>query len=376
MSYENIKLQESELSVWWDQVKVKVDHMIEAGWTEAPHASAAGKYDQIKVDQWISGFWPGILWIMYDLTGEQRYREAAEPWDERMEQCYLRENHFHHDVGFQFLPTSVIRYKLTEDQEARRRGLFAANFLAGRFNPAGQFIRAWPRNQTGWSIIDSMMNLPLLFWASEESGDPRFKHIATAHADMVLRTFIRDDGSVHHIVIFDPETGEVERYDGGQGFAPQSSWSRGQAWAIYGMSCAYRYTGDVRYLNAAKRVAHYFISALAEDDVPHWDFRAAADLTNEPRDTSAASCAASGLIDIASQVEPEEAFLYQRAATRILRSLSNNYSTLDQPEYEGILLGATGHKPVNTNVNVSLIYGDYYYIEALAKSKGWNRHIF
>lgn len=110
--------------------------------------------------------------------------------------------------------------------------------------------------------------------------------------------------------------------------------------------------------------------------MPHWDFRAATDLTDEPRDTSAASCAASGLIDIASQVAPEEAALYQRAATRILRSLSNNYSALDKPEYEGILLGATGHKPVNTNINVSLIYGDYYYIEALAKSKGWSQHVF
>lgn len=370
------RLSAHELAAWWAKVQVKVDHMIQAGWMEAPHVSASGRYDQIKVDQWISGFWPGILWILYDKTGEERYREAAEPWDERMELCYLRDNHFHHDVGFQFLPSAVIRYKLTGDREARRRGLFAANFLAGRFNLAGPFIRAWPRDQTGWSIIDSMMNLPLLFWASEESGDPRFKHIAIAHADMVLRTFIRDDGSVHHIVIFDPETGEVERFDGGQGHAPYSSWSRGQAWALYGMSCAYRYTGEERYLRAAKRVAHYFISALPEDYVAHWDYRAAADLTNEPRDTSAASCAASGLINIASQVPAEEAGLYQRAATRILRSLTEKYSTLDQPEYEGILLGATGHKPLDTNVNVSLIYGDYYYIEALAKSMGWEHHIF
>ncbi|MCR2806790.1 glycoside hydrolase family 88 protein [Paenibacillus soyae] len=350
--------------------------MMLAGWTEAPHASAAGRYDQIKVDQWISGFWPGMLWILYDMTGDAKYREAAEPWDERMEQCYLRENHFHHDVGFQFLPTSVIRYKLTGDPDARRRGLFAANYLAGRYNIAGQFLRAWPRDQTGWSIIDTMMNLPLLFWASEESGDPRFRHIAKAHADMVLRTFIREDGSVRHIVVFDPETGEVERYNGGQGFSPESSWSRGQAWALYGMSCAYRFTGETRYLNAAKRVAHYFLSALPDDDVAHWDFRAAADLSGEPRDTSAASCAASGLIDISAQVAPEEAELYRSAAARIIRSLSLNYSTLDEPEYEGILLGATGHKPANTNVNVSLIYGDYYYVEALAKSRGWSGHIF
>ncbi|MCU6712288.1 glycoside hydrolase family 88 protein [Paenibacillus sp. J5C_2022] len=376
MINEQTRLQQSELAEWWAKVQIKVDRMMQAGWTEAPHVSAVGKYDQIKVDQWISGFWPGMLWLLYEMTGEQRYREAAEPWDERMEQCFLRDNHFHHDVGFQFLPTSVIRYKLTGDLDARRRGLFAANYLAGRFNPAGPFIRAWPRDQTGWSIIDSMMNLPLLFWASEESGDPRFKHIAMAHADMVLRTFIREDGSVHHIVVFDPESGEVERYEGGQGHSPSSSWSRGQAWALYGMSCAYRYTGEERYLRAAKRVAHYFISALPEDHVAHWDFRAAADLTDEPRDTSAASCAASGLIDIARQVAPEESALYEGAAARIIRSLSLRYSTLDQPEYEGILLGATGHKPVDVNVNVSLIYGDYYYVEALAKCLGWNRNIF
>jgi unsaturated chondroitin disaccharide hydrolase len=369
------KLQEQEVSEWLAKARAKVDRMLEAGWTEAPHVSAAGVYDQIPIDQWISGFWPGMLWILYDLTGEERYRTAAEPWDGRMEQCYLRENHFHHDVGFQFLPTAVVKYKLTGDPDARRRGLFAANFLAGRFNLAGSFLRAWPRDQTGWSIIDTMMNLPLLFWASEESGDPRFKHIAVAHADTVLRHFVREDGSVHHIVVFDPATGAVEAKLGGQGYAPESAWSRGQAWAIYGMSCAYRFTRDARYLQAAQRVAHYFISALPDDHVPPWDFRAP-NAAAEPRDTSAASCAASGLIDIAGQVTAEEAGLYRGAADRILRSLSANYSTLDRPDYQGILLGGTGHKPVESNVNVSLIYGDYYYLEALAKCVGWPSRVF
>ena len=363
----------------WDRLTAKTKTMIGQIGDKVPHvAGQDGKYDSSSLDWWTSGFYPGLLWIMHEMTGDDVYREAAWDWDERIEQCTLRDNRFHHDVGFQYLPTAVIKYKLTGDADARRRGLAAANFLAGRFNLAGRFLRAWNGDHTGWSIVDSSLNLSLLLWAAAELPDPRFRHIALAHADTVLTHFIREDGSVRHIVSFDPESGEFLESLGGQGAGPDSAWSRGQSWALHGMANVYRFTGEVRFLQAARRVAHFFLANLPEDHVPHWDFRANNGvLDGEPRDTSAAACAASGLLEIAAAVDsPAEAGLYARAAEHILVSLTRHYATWEQPEHEAILVEGTGHKPAGQNINVSLIYGDYYYVEALAKLKGWQHRIF
>ena len=344
---------------------------------KSPHvAKADGVYDDMRHDWWTSGFWPGILWILYDLTGKEEYKEAAWGWDEKFERKMMQDNNFHHDVGFQFLPTAVIKHKLTGDSDALRRGLFAANFLAGRYNLAGRFLRAWNQEKLGWSIVDSTMNLSLLFWAAETSNDPRFAHIAKAHADTVVEHFIREDGSVRHIINFDPESGEYLGAIGGQGAGPESAWSRGAAWALYGMANAYTYTGEEKYMRASQRVANFFLANLPADDVPHWDFRASEDLENEPRDSSAGACAASGLLELASILPGNEGSVYFRAAERILMSLHHNYATWDLPSHEAILVQATGHKPAGENVDVSLIYGDYFFVEAIAKLNGWKSRIF
>lgn len=362
----------------WEALQEKVDRMIGQLEGKSPHvAKEDGKYDDMRLDWWTSGFWPGILWIMHDMTGKEHYKTAAWDWDERFERRSIEANsNFHHDVGFQYLPTAVIKHKLTGDPDGLRRGLQAANFLAGRFNLNGRFIRAWNQDKIGWSIVDSAMNLSLLLWASAASGDPRFEQIARAHADTVVTRFIREDGSVNHILSFDPATGEWIEALGGQGAGPNSSWSRGQAWALHGMANAYRYTGEVKYLRASQRVAHYFLACLPDDAVAHWDFRASESLEGEPRDTSAASCAASGLLELADALPKLEGGMYRRAAERILLSLTKHYGTWDRPEHEAILTQGTGHKPVGQNVNVSLIYGDYFYVEALAKLRGWQRRIF
>jgi len=362
----------------WEALQNKVDRMITQIGDKSPHVApaATGVYDDMRHDWWTSGFWPGILWIMHEMTGKEHYKQAAWVWDEKLEQKSIQANNFHHDVGFQYLPTAVIKYKLTGDEDGKRRGLLAANFLAGRFNIAGNFLRAWNQEKIGWSIVDSSMNLSILFWAAEEIKDPRFSHIAKAHADTVVKHFIREDGSVNHIVSFDPLTGEYIESLGGQGAAPDSAWSRGAAWALHGMANTYRYTGDTKYLRAAQRVAHYFLSMLPEDHVAHWDFRAADSLDGEPRDTSAASCAASGLLELADALPGIEGRPYRAAAERILLSLTQNYGTWDRPEHEAILVEGTGNKPANQNVNVSLIYGDYYYVEAIAKLLGWKTRIF
>ncbi|WP_233531462.1 glycoside hydrolase family 88 protein [Paenibacillus alkalitolerans] len=362
----------------WESLQNKVDRMIEQIGDKSPHFAPpdTGVYDDMRLDWWTAGFWPGILWIMYDMTGKKRYKEAAWEWDIKIERKSLEDNNFHHDVGFQYLPTAVIKYKLTGDQDGRRRGLSAANFLAGRFNLAGGFLRAWNQEKTGWSIIDTAMNLSILFWAAGESGDPRFAHIGKAHADTIVKHFIRGDGSVRHIVCFDLGTGEVVETRGGQGAGPDSAWSRGTAWALHGLANTYRYTGDQSYLEASQRVAHYFLAMLPEDYVAHWDFRAAETLEGEPRDTSAAACAASGLLELSAALPAAQGRAYREATGRILQSLTENYGTLDRPKHEAILLSGTGNKPAGSNVNVSLIYGDYFYIEAIAKLNGWKHRIF
>jgi unsaturated chondroitin disaccharide hydrolase len=358
----------------WELLKGKTTRMIEQIGDKCPNAATAdGVYNDRGDHWWTSGFWPGLLWIMYDMTQDERYRQAAWHWDRRLEPYLQR---LDHDVGFQFLPTAVMKYKLSGDEDARRIGLAAANFLAGRFNIAGRFIRAWNREERiGWSIIDTVMNLTLLFWATEETNDPRFRHIALAHAETVMNHFIRPDGSVRHIVVFDPLSGEYVETLGGQGYAPDSAWSRGQAWAIYGMSNVYRCTGDERFLNASKRVANFFLSHLPEDRVPPWDFRVP-DSENEPKDSSAAAIASSDLVELGALVGGVEGDFYQAQACRILDSLSRRYATWDQSEHEAIILHATGAKPRNSEVDVSMIYGDYYFIEAIAKLRGWERRIF
>lgn len=371
-----LKIQhELDLDMWWNAARLKVDRMLAREPELAPHAAKDGEYDGLTLDNWISGFWPGMLWIFYDMTGEAKYKEAAWEWDIRMERLTLEESRFHHDVGFQYLPTAVLKYKLTGDADGRRRGLASANFLAGRFNLAGQYIRAWNKDLPGWAIIDCLMNLSLLYWASEEGEDPRFRHVANAHANMALEHMIRADGSTCHVAVFDPESGELLEYKGWQGYAPDSCWSRGNAWALYGMANAYRFTNNKDFLYAAERVAHHFIASLQGHGVPPWDFRVPNPDT-EPRDTSAAAIAASGLLELAALTTPEVGAVYQKAAERIVLALSTEYAAFQAPEHEGILFGGTGHKPADTNINVSLIYGDYYYIEALAKLRGWVNRVF
>ncbi|MDD9267301.1 glycoside hydrolase family 88 protein [Paenibacillus sp. MAHUQ-63] len=361
----------------WEALQEKVDRMITQLGEKSPHvAKEDGIYDDMRIDWWTSGFWPGILWILYDMTGKEHYKEAAWQWDEKLEQASVRDNNFHHDVGFQYLPTAVIKHKLTGDATGLRRGVTAANFLAGRFNLAGNFLRAWNQDKIGWSIVDSTMNLSILFWASQVTEDPRFEQIAIAHANTVVDKFVREDGSVNHILSFNPKTGELIESLGGQGAGPQSAWSRGAAWALHGLANVYRYTGDARYLRAAQRVANYFLACLPEDHVAHWDFRAAESLDGEPRDTSAATCAASGLIELAEFLPGIEGAVYRQAAERILLSLTQNYGTWEQPEHQAILREGTGNKPAGQNVNVSLIYGDYYYVESIAKLLGWKQRIF
>lgn len=377
----------SEEMVWIDEavscIVNKMDWVSEKSRNKIPYTTIDGTHDNRAVetmnslfgdgiDWWTNGFWGGMMWLMYHHTKEQRYADIAKFSEVQLDRCFERYYGLHHDVGFMWLPTAVANYRITKDENGRKRGMHAANLLAGRFNPSGKFIRAWnssfgsDSDNSGWAIIDCMLNIPLLYWASEESKDPRFKHIAIMHADTAMKVFIRDDGSVRHIVEFDSETGEVLRDFGGQGYALGSSWTRGQAWGMYGFLMSYVHTKNEVYLNTAKRIAHYFIANIPENGIIPVDFRQ----PKEPawEDSTAAAIASCALIEISRQVDDLESEMYLKAALKMLKTLFESRSDWST-DCDCILTNCTAAYH-DKNHHFSIIYGDYFFMEALFKLKG------
>ncbi|MFB9278212.1 glycosyl hydrolase [Cohnella cellulosilytica] len=333
-----------------------------------PHGSHDGRYQLMPPAYWTAGFWTGLLWLADRERPDAELRVIAEQCEARLDELLLDYDSLSHDVGFMWTLSAVAQWRLGGGAVSRRRGLLAASHLAGRFNLQGRFIRAWNLpERTGWAIIDCLMNMPLLYWATEQTGDPRFRMIAEAHTRTAAGHFLREDGSVRHVVCFNPETGEREGVLGGQGYAENSAWARGTAWGLYGWTLGFRHTGREEFATAARRAADFFLENLPEDRVPYWDFRLPS-FAGAPRDSSAAAIAASGLLDLADTVGGEKGGDYREQALAILRSLTENYRGDDTEE--AILLHGTGNLPMNQNVDRPLIYGDYYYMEALSKLKG------
>ncbi|GAB7220405.1 glycoside hydrolase family protein [Vibrio comitans] len=360
-------------SAWSDivnKVKVTSDELT----VSFPSMTTDGQYcDTHAPWAWVVGFWPGLLWLLYEKEGYEQFKTIAIDREQLMDQPLEEYVNIHHDVGFMWQLTSIKQYELLGNEKSRTRALTAASHLASRFNIGGNFLTAWNKNDVssadprGLSIIDSMMNLPILYWAAEQLNSPRFALVAKAHADTVLKEFIRQDGSVRHMVEFNYLEGGVKAYHGGQGYSEESAWSRGASWAIHGFALSYKYSKDRKYLDAAIKTADFFLSCLPEDHVPHWDFRAPKDETT-PRDTSAAACAASGMLLIAELIDDKKAAeRYMQEANNILHSLHQSYTTFNQPEEQGILTGGAFNVPKGLGVNCSLIYGDYYYVEAISK---------
>lgn len=335
-----------------------------------PNVCSDGVYDDHtgQWDNWTIGFWPGILWHAYAVTKEEKFRSLAVMLEEEMDEVLLDPERYSHDVGFMWLLSAVADYRLTGSKASANRGLRAAYILAGRFNPAGGFIRAWEGSEDekrGYAIIDCMMNLPLLYWASEYTKDPRFRNIAVRHSDTTLTYFIREDGSSKHICVFDPEDGRYIKNLGGQGYDENSAWSRGNAWALYGFTSGYQHTGKREYLDTAMKCADFFLEHLPEDGVPFADFLAPKE-TNTHKDSSAAAIAASGLALLSALTEGKKSVYYKSQAERIVCSLYENYR--DVPGSEAILKHGCGayHAPESI-LDVGLIFGDYYFVEALLR---------
>lgn len=343
-----------------------------------PYTAENGRYVMDKGKDapfwWTNGFWAGMLWQMYQSSGREIYKETAKKSETVMEQDLAGFVGLHHDVGFQFLHTAVADYRLTGDEKAKVMGLHAANLLAGRFNPAGGFIRAWndgngPKgekgNKPGWMIVDCLMNIPLLYWAGEETDDPRYAYIADHHAHTALKVLFRGDGSCNHIAVLDPLTGELLNLPGGQGYGEGSSWSRGQAWAVYGFALAFMHTGKQEYLEAAKQAAHYFIANVSLTDyVSLVDFRA----PKEPVywDTTATACAACGLLQIAEMVPEYEKLLYYDNGVKMLTALEEKHCDWNT-ETDGILQNGTASYWADKDRHVPIIYGDYFFVEGILR---------
>lgn len=364
---------------WVNEIWEKLDEKLKAVAVKSkekiPYTTKNGVHDdksEGEIDWWTNGFWPGLMWLMYVGTKNDVYKETAEISEKKLDKA-LYEQHelLHHDVGFMWLISSGVNYRLFGGKESKNRTLCAANTLAARFNMAGNFIRAWNGDgNEGWAIIDCMMNIPLLYWASKETNDPRFRYIAEAHADTTMKNHVRPDGSVNHILCYDPVTGELLESLGGQGYGTGSSWSRGQSWALYGFALSYIHTGKQEYLDTAKRVAHYFISCICDDYVPKSDFRAPA----EPviYDTTAGAIAACGLIEIANCVGEYEKGIYLNAAMNILKALEKDHINWSPEEDSLLQNGCEAYHVEEERRQIPIIYGDYYFAEAIYKLKGFD----
>jgi unsaturated chondroitin disaccharide hydrolase len=327
-----------------------------------------GTWKTIKPEDWTSGFFPGELWLLEADSKSPDFLKWAEEWTASLES--QKNNTGDHDVGFRIFCSYGNGYRRTFKSEYRDVILAAARSLATRFNPQVGCLRSWSWGT--WSfpvIVDNMMNLEMLFWASKNGGDSAWYEMAVKHALTTQKNHIRPDGGTYHVVDYDPRTGAILKKMTHQGLRDDSTWARGQAWAIYGFTVAYRETGDRQFLATAQKVARYFISHLPEDHVPYWDFQAEA-AAKTPRDSSAAAIAASALLELSSlsrlSTEKQE---FREVALSILKSLCSPVYLAEGTNMSCLLQHATGSKPQDSEVDVGIIYGDYYFLEALLRYK-------
>ena len=328
-----------------------------------------GKFIPSNIRWWCSGFYPGSLWYIYEYTGDKTFRELAEKNTFKL--YPLKQKGTDHDLGFQMNCSFGNAYRITGEQKYLEPIHTSARVLAGRFSPVTGVIRSWDfvRKGRDWKypvIIDNMMNLELMFKATEFSGDSTYYNIAVKHADRTMKEHFRDDYSCYHVVDYDLTTGDVRGRCTAQGYADDSAWARGQAWAVYGYTACYRYTGDKRYLDHARKVAGFMLDDknMPADLVPYWDYDAP-NIPNEPRDVSTAAIIASAFYEMYTYTGDG---LYKQKADRIVESLSS-------PAYRApvggnggfLLMHSVGSIPHGSNIDVPLNYADYYFLEALIR---------
>ena len=360
----------------WQKLDKKLSLVAVKSRDKLPYTTVSGTHDdksQTNPGWWTNGFWGGMMWLMYQATGKEDYRITAERSEQLLDKALLEFDRLHHDVGFMWHLTSGANYRLTGNKTSRLRNLYAASTLASRYNVRGDYIQAWNGEaQIGYSIIDCLMNLPLLYWASDELEVPRFRDIAMRHVDMTLRDHIRPDGSANHIVDHERDRVGVKQILAGQGYSPDSCWSRGLAWAVYGTVLSYIHTGEEAYLQAARQTADYFLAHCEKTEyLPVIDFLAPA----EPvyYDSTAGVCAACGILELAKLVPQEDARRYTAEAVRLLKAIDSRFCDYSL-EQDAIVQMGSERYPHNDygfrGLHIPIIYGDFFFVEAVLKLRG------
>lgn len=323
-----------------------------------------------SAEEWCSGFWPGILWYDYESTSDPKIKEAAEHYTTSLKDIAYRPA-FDHDLGFLMFCSYGNGYRLTGNEDYKNIILASADSLATLYNEKVGTILSWPRNVEMFgghnTIMDNMINLEMLFWAAKHGGDRHLYDIAVNHAETTMKNHFRPDGTCFHVAVYDPESGEFIKGMTHQGYADNSTWARGQAWAIYGYTMVYRETKDPKFLDFACKVSDVYLNKLPEDKIPYWDFDDPS-IPNAPRDASAASVVASALIELQKYCKDYHHEKYFNDAKDMLASLSGPKYRSNNSK-ESFLDHSTGHKPAGSEIDASIIYADYYYLEALLKLK-------
>jgi rhamnogalacturonyl hydrolase YesR len=340
----------------------------------SPRATKGDTLVLVGSKDWTSGFFPGNLWYMYELTRDKKWLQKAIEFTAPIEQEKF--NATSHDMGFKIYCSFGNGYRLTKDPNYRDIMIQSARTLVTRFNPKVGCIRSWDHHAEVWDfpvIIDNMMNLELLFWAFKETKDSTFYNVAVSHANTTMKNHFRPDYSSFHVIGYDPKTGAVTKRNTHQGYSDASSWARGQAWALYSYTMCFRETGDKKYLNQAENISNYILknSSTPNDLVPYWDYNAPK-IPNEPKDVSAATITASALYEL-STIIPEKAVFYKEAADKIMKSINKNYKAEPLTNKGFLLVQSTGNLPSKLEINVPIIYADYYYLEALLRKRKLNK---
>ncbi len=321
-------------------------------------------------EEWCNGFWPGELWYDYELTGDTAVRRQADLYTRSLEFLSKRPA-YDHDLGFLMLSSYGNAWRLTGDEYYKQVLLATADTLATLYDPRVGTLLSWPRNVEMFgghnTIMDNMINLELLLWAADNGGGDTLRSIAIHHADRTMECAFRDDYTSYHVAVYDTLTGRFIKGMTHQGLADSTMWARGQAWAIYGYTMMFRRTGEPRYLDFAQKVADVYLHRLPSDRVPYWDFSDPA-IPSAPRDASAAAVVASALLDLAPCVGGQKGMDYLDEAFLMLESLSSS-AYFSGERNEALLMHSVGNMPAGSEIDASIIYADYYYMEALLKAR-------
>lgn len=340
-----------------------------------PRTIENGELKLVRSRDWTSGFFPGNLWMMYELTGNEKWKTKALEYTLPMEKEQW--NGGTHDMGFKMFCSFGKAYKITGNEDYKNILIQSANTLATRFNPNVGCTRSWDHNTDKWDfpvIIDNMMNLELLMWVSKETGDKSLEEIAVTHARTTMKNHFRDDFSSYHVIDYNPETGEVENKHTHQGYAHESAWARGQAWGLYGFTMMYRETGIDEFLVQAEKIATFLLNqpGIKEGKIPYWDFNAP-NIPDEPYDASAGAIMAAALFELSELSDNGEQYI--EVAEKLLSTLSSSEFLAPVGENKGFLLKhSTGHLPHNSEIDVPIVYADYYFLESIIKKQHMDKN--